>query len=123
MLTKKEKVWLERRKYPCVHCVHYGRTCDTTPLPEGYSCEWMDLDVDDPDFEDAAEFEAKTALWLTHNACTFEEPCSYARGKSLRAPWVKGMCPHIPHKDGYCNRWCKLMTARLIVEQEMEKQQ
>ncbi len=113
MLTDQEKAWLERRKCPCLHCSNHGVACGYS-LFEKATCEWLDLDVDEPDYKDAAEFEARVALWLVHNGRLFEEPCSYQR---------KCKCPHIPHKRGYCNRWCKLMTARLAVEQEMEKQQ
>lgn len=90
------------------------------------TCEWLDLDVDEPDYKDAAEFEARVALWVTHNGCpNFDPPCAYM--KSNPYPYMSwketgGECPHIPHKEGYCNRWCKLMTARLAVEQEMEEQ-
>ena len=112
MLSKKERVWLERRKNPCVHCVHYGLDCDKDGTLPGNVCAWLELDVGDPDYKDAAEFEARVALWLVHNGRLFEEPCSYQR---------KCKCPHLPFKRGYCNRWCKLMTARLAVEREMEK--
>lgn len=114
MLTKAEKAWLERRKSPCLHCSNHEKACCGYVLPPGASCEWIDLDIDEPDYKDAAEFEARVALWLADKGRLFEEPCSYQR---------KCRCPHLPFKRGYCNRWCKLMTARLVVEKEMEEQQ
>lgn len=125
MLTDQEKAWLERRKCPCLHCSNHGVACGYS-LSEKATCEWLDLDVDEPDYKDAAEFEARVALWVTHNGCpNFDPPCAYM--KSNPYPYMSwketgGECPHIPHKKGYCNRWCKLMTARLAVEQEMEEQ-
>ena len=127
MLTKQEKAWLERRKSPCLHCSNHGVACGFS-LSEKATCEWLDLDVDEPDYKDAAEFEARVALWVTRNGCpNFDPPCAYL-DSSNPYPYMTwketgGECPHIPHKRGYCNRWCKLMTARLAVEQEMEKQQ
>lgn len=117
MLTEQEKKLLEQSKNLCSRCewnqydnpcIRYGR--------RGLSgkCPGFEPRDHKSDFEDAAEFEARVALWLVHNGRLFEEPCSYQR---------KCKCPHIPHKKGYCNRWCKLMTARLAVEQEMEEQQ
>lgn len=126
MLTDQEKAWLERRKCPCLHCSNHGVACGYS-LSEKVTCEWLDLDVDEPDYKDAAEFEARVALWVTHNGCpNFDPPCAYMKSKPYPyMSWKEtgGECPHIPHKRGYCNRWCKLMTARLAVEQEMEKQQ
>lgn len=125
MLTDQEKAWLERRKCPCLHCSNHGVACGYS-LSEKATCEWLDLDVDESDYKDAAEFEARVALWVTHNGCpNFDPPCAYM--KSNPYPYMSwketgGECPHIPHKRGYCNRWCKLMTARLAVEQEMEEQ-
>lgn len=127
MLTDQEKEWLERRKCPCLHCSNHGVACGYS-LSEKATCEWLDLDVDEPDYKDAAEFEARVALWVTHNGCpNFDPPCVYL-DSSNPYPYMSwkdtgGECPHLPHKRGYCNRWCKLMTARLAVEQEMEKQQ
>lgn len=127
MLTEQEKAWLERRKSPCLHCSNHGVACGFS-LSEKATCEWLDLDVDEPDYKDAAEFEARVALWLVHNGCPmFDPPCAYL-DSSNPYPYMTwketgGECPHIPHRRGYCNRWCKLMTARLAVEQEMEKQQ
>ena len=104
MLTEQEKAWLERRKSPCLHCSNHGVAC-------GYSLS-----------------EKATCEWLVHNGCPmFDPPCAYL-DSSNPYPYMTwketgGECPHIPHRRGYCNRWCKLMTARLVVEQEMEKQQ
>ena len=64
MLSKKERVWLERRKNPCVHCSNYGKACGYTLHPEA-TCAWIDLDVADPDYKDAAEFEARVAALLS----------------------------------------------------------
>ena len=112
MLTDQEKAWLERRKNLCVRCIHKARGYTLGKTEGKRKCNFFDMYPDESDYRDAAEFEARVALWLVHNGRLFEEPCSYQR---------KCKCPHIPHKRGYCNRWCKLMTARLAVEREMEK--
>lgn len=129
MLTEQEKKLLEQSKNLCSRCewnqydnpcIRYGR--------RGLSgkCPGFDPRDHKSDFEDAAEFEARVALWVTHNGCpNFDPPCAYTQSKPYPyMSWKEtgGECPHIPHKRGYCNRWCKLMTARLAVEQEMEEQ-
>ena len=120
MLSKKERVWLERRKNPCVHCSNYGKACGYTLHPEA-TCAWIDLDVADPDYKDAAEFEARVAALLaTREFKWLEYPCEYD----------DDTCHHIPCPPGedraehrlWCRRWCKLKIARLAVEQEMEEQ-
>ena len=119
MLSKKERVWLERRKNPCVHCSNYGKACGYTLHPEA-TCAWIDLDVADPDYKDAAEFEARVAALLaTREFKWLEYPCEYG----------DDTCHHIPCPPGedraehrlWCRRWCKLKIARLAVEREMEK--
>lgn len=119
MLTEQERAWLERRKSPCLHCSNHGVACGYS-LSEKATCEWLDLDVDEPDYKDAAEFEARVAALLsTREFRWLEYPCEYG----------DDMCHHIscpPGKDHaehrlWCRRWCKLKIARLMIEKEMEE--
>lgn len=118
MLTEQERAWLERRKNPCVHCVHNGRTCDTaTSLPEGLPCEWFEFDVEDPDYQDAAEFEARVAALLakdTRTGCLRPSGCFWLTKNKYRT-----QCP--PKMDRpNCNKiHCSLYLARIAAEKEM----
>lgn len=118
MLTKKELVWLERRKSMCGNCKHYGLRCGYC-LPEGAVCKYMELDVEDPDYKDAAEFEARVALWLakdTGTDCLRSSGCSWYTKNKRRT-----QCP--PGLDiDKCDRiHCSLYLARLKAEKEMEE--
>lgn len=127
MLTEQEKAWLERRKNLCSKCIHKALGCILGKSEGKRECIFFDADLGELDYKDAAEFEARVALWVTHNGCpNFDHPCWYL-DSSRPYPYMSwkgtgGECPHIPYKHGYCNRWCKLMTARLAVEKEMEKE-
>ena len=65
-LTEQEREWLERRKNLCLHCSRYGRLCSKKAEAYG-KCMALNLEVGDPDYRDAAEFEARVALWLAVN--------------------------------------------------------
>lgn len=126
-LTEQEKAWLERRKNLCSKCIHKALGCILGKSEGKRECIFFDADLGELDYKDAAEFEARVALWVTHNGCpNFDRPCVYL-DSSNPYPYMSwkgtgGECPHLPYKRGYCNRWCKLMTARLAVEKEMEKE-
>lgn len=121
MLTDQEKAWLERRKSPCLHCSNRGRACGYSPLPAGAACAWIDFDVEDPDYKDAAEFEARVAALLaTQRFKWLEYPCEYGDDTCHHLPCPPGK-EFAPHRL-WCRRWCKIKFARLAVEQEMEEQ-
>lgn len=119
MLTEQEKAWLESRKSPCLHCSNHGRACGYA-LPPGACCAWIDLDVAEPDYRDAAEFEARVAALLaTQYFKWFEHPCECGDGTCHHLPCPPGK-EYAPHRL-WCRRWCKIKHARLMIEKEMEK--
>ena len=119
MLTEQEKAWLERRKNLCLHCSNRGKACGYTLHPEA-TCAWIDLDVAEPDYKDAAEFEARVALWLakdTRTGCLRPSGCSwYTKGTRRRT-----QCPPGLDIDKCDKAHCSLYLARLKAEKEMEK--
>ena len=112
MLTEAEKKWLGNREF--ANAVDYGAySCP--------SCWWLNKELEecilrrclrfDPDYQDAAEFEARVAAKLSR--MDWEDvPC--AHGMSLFCPKKGG--PHIN-----CGAWCLMREARLAVEAEMEQ--
>ena len=120
MLTEQEKAWLERRKSPCVHCSNHGKACCGYFLPAGATCAWIDLDVAEPDYKDAAEFEARVAALLsTREFRWLEYPCEYGDDTCHHISCPPGK-DHAEHRL-WCRRWCKLKIARLMIEKEMEE--
>lgn len=121
-LTEQEKAWLERSKNLCSKCIHKALGCILGKSEGKRECIFFDADLGEPDYRDAAEFEARVALWVATNYFKwFERPCKFENG----------VCPHlscISGKKSACRpkwglSWCKLKTARLAVEEEMEKEQ
>lgn len=120
MLTEQEKAWLERRKSPCVHCSNHGKACCGYFLPAGATCAWIDLDVAEPDYRDAAEFETRVAALLsTREFRWLEYPCEYGDDTCHHISCPPGK-DHAEHRL-WCRRWCKLKIARLMIEKEMEE--
>ena len=102
MLTKQEKKWLkerENRPAPCGDRQEDCRGCLSR------FCILM------PDYQDAAEFEARVAAKLT-----LKEPCPLPEHADLDD------CPYfIEHEESaFSCRWCRLKRARIAVEEEME---
>ena len=117
MLTEQEKAWLERRKSPCVHCSNHGKACCGYFLPAGATCAWIDLNVAEPDYRDAAEFEARVAALLakdTRTGCLRPSGCFWLTKNKYRT-----QCP--PKMDRpNCNKiHCSLYLARIAAEKEM----
>lgn len=117
-LNAQEKEWLVRRKNLCARCStsyrgrpyfcgrwRYGKCIDFDPK----SC--IDVNVD---FEDAAEFEARVAIWLLDHDHE-DVPC--AHGMDIFCPR-----PRPPFVDKGCGKWCLLRCARLVIEQEMNNE-
>lgn len=121
-LTEQEKAWLESRKNLCSKCIHRALGCILGKNEGKRKCYFFDADLGESDYKDAAEFEARVALWLAVNYFKwFERPCKFGNG----------VCPHlscISEKKSACRPkwglpWCKIKFARLAVEREMEKEQ
>lgn len=63
-LTEQEKAWLERRKNLCSKCIHKALGCILGKSEGKRECIFFDADLGESDYKDAAEFEARVALWL-----------------------------------------------------------
>ena len=63
-LTEQEKAWLERRKNLCSKCIHRTLGCILGKVKGKTKCNFFDADLGELDYKDAAEFEARVALWL-----------------------------------------------------------
>lgn len=110
MLTEHEKQWLEERKQYiqrfysetfCKYCYYFKE------IPKGWACDADICPTDrrDHDYEDAAEFEARVAAKLA---------------KECSAWWPCGEVDECI--SGQPCRECHLKHARLVVEEEMEKE-
>lgn len=108
MLTEAERKWLGNREF--ANAVNYGAySCP--------SCWWLNKELEecilrrclrfDPDYQDAAEFEARVAAKLANCDGAFQ-PCHRAR------------CPEGATSASACTP-CRLKHARLAVETEMEQ--
>lgn len=111
MLTEAEKKWLGNREF--ANAVNYGAySCP--------SCWWLNKELEecilrrclrfDPDYQDAAEFEARVAARLTD-----------------KPPYAFGFCQLCKYNSHGCQKLrmplkqCRLKHARLAVEAEMEQ--
>ena len=111
MLTEAEKKWLEERErtelthglYSCAHCWHCTIERD---LYHGYCTASEDYCLIEPDFRDAAEFEARVAAKLAY--FDIYRPCA-----------DDGRCIELPMP---CQS-CRIKHARLAVEAEMEQEE
>jgi hypothetical protein len=113
MLTEAEKKWLGDREqveianglYSCAHCKLFSNIYS---VYTGYCIgEYAECPIV-PDFQDAAEFEARVAAKLTGlNAA--ELPC-----------YPNFLCPFSAKNLGIGCKDCFLKHARLAVEEEME---
>lgn len=120
MLSEAEKKWLEDREqveianglYSCAHCQLFSNTYS---VYTGYCIgEYAECPIV-PNFRDAAEFEARVAmkLALTHDG---PEPCE--RNEEVKhCPWAKRVI-----EGKMTCKFCRLKHARLVVEEEMEKE-
>lgn len=121
MLTEKDRKWLEERAVEsceaCRSCREvFCDACARDPGPKVLAVDFFSLSGCDlyPDWEDAAEFEARVAAKL---ARTFDGP----------APCERGEIKHFPYESNGIGsritcRWCRLKHARLAVEAEMKKE-
>ena len=116
MLTEQEKKWLEFRKNVCFRCKKRRQTCSLQLrddcLKVGYPIRDLAM-MFQPDYADAAEFEARVAEKLT-----LKEPCPLPENADLDD------CPYSyfieDEESAFSCRWCRLKRARIAVEQEME---
>jgi hypothetical protein len=118
MLTDAERKWLqERENVPLFQCekyceYHVGKNsyfeCTYSPA---LSQEWCKNDAGNQDWKDAAEFEARVAVYLAKSPC-------------LTCPDNPRNCPreNTPEKGRPFLEACRMKHARIAVEQEMEQE-
>ena len=115
MLDAKTLQWLEHRKITCNRC---GMKLCILPRQGTFTGECarfrvkatgMERGVLIEDFQDAAEFEARVAVYLTGHDVE-DVPCAHG---------MVFFCPKPPFMGKDCTKWCLLRDARLAVEQEM----
>lgn len=110
MLTEKEKRWLEFRKNVCFRCKKRRQTCSLQLrddcLKVGYPIRDLAM-MFQPDYADAAEFEARVAARLAGAWAIGEDMC------------FNNHC-QLFDKDR-CTA-CYLKNARIAVEEEMENE-
>ena len=114
MLTEKEKEWMERRKknekeYGSVYCPYCEQFNPEWDLYLGYCNNSIDCPLTEHDFRDAAEFEARVAEKLARNICIY---CPDAVARKS--------CPSAFEYPRRTGERCRLMHARIAVEQEMD---
>lgn len=105
MLTEAEKKWLKKKSYYKQFPVNCYKTYKCSECPHKETCYlWPN------DFKDAAEFEARVAVYLAKSACLV---CPDNR---------HGGCPtrEIAAHGREHVEACRLKHARLAVEAEME---
>ena len=108
MLDEKTLGWLEKRKCLCLRCYNF-RDCLHLGRDFKNCSDFYRYDIQ-PDFRDAAEFEARVAAKLTKMDIE-DVPCAHG---------MKLFCPKKNGPDVYCGAWCLVREARLAVEEEMD---
>lgn len=125
MMSKQVMDWMETRKRfqnkkgwkgaYCQHCCYRLQAVVNDEKQEWCSGFSFVCPLEEPTYrkiKDAAEFEARVALWLLDH--DFEDvPC--AHGMDIFCPR-----PRPPFVDNGCGKWCLLRCARLAVEQEID---
>lgn len=135
MLDDKTLEWLKNREldciesgyYSCGHCPHHT---DDWNVWTGHC--WIDIGtcpIELPDWKDCADFEARLNKHLIEGE-EIDKPCSHLP-KPLACPYPKKLlepgedisphCPFTKKWDTPCE-WCSLKELRLLVEEEMEKE-
>ena len=65
MLTEQEKKWLEKRKKRCERCTHYSPNIVWCQCIHNFKTDAYSLE---PNYRDAAEFEASVSRYIAENA-------------------------------------------------------
>ena len=125
MLDKETLEWLERRQNLCTHCYkreycrsgnrHNFNTVECRfwePLAPGSRLKNIIYD-----FQDAAEFEARVAEYMSHRSnCTVPE-CTLERDLEDGLQYCR---PYTEH--GIKCAECRLKSARIIIESQMDSE-
>lgn len=117
MLTNAKREWLVRRKNFCFRCFSGFKIGHVTNILTALKKIVQNLiqrcaSPENVDFEDAAEFEARVAAYLSRLAIEQPWPDLWPECISCKR--------HAKDGDAACLP-CVLKDARLIVEDEMEK--
>ena len=119
MLTEAEKKWLEERKLPCNRCKAPKAECDKLYNSKG-SCWCAGALLKpigyrlNPNYSDAAEFEARVAVKLARSAWKVK-PCALGM-----CPISVERCKLVCEDKADALPHCRLLLARFAVEAEME---
>lgn len=115
MLDANTLKWLEQREITCNRCGaricclprqgKFTGECDHFKV----KAQGMENGVLREDFQDAAEFEARVAVYLAGHGVE-DVPCAHG---------MIFFCPNPPFMGKDCTKWCLLRDARLAVEREM----
>ena len=112
MLTEAEKKWLEERQDKGEYNFYYCQYCNKIPsiVTGGLCAGPCPMYPGGFEYQDAAEFEARVAARLAKSPC-------------LTCPDNKqgGCCTRKMARGRDVVEVCRLKHARLVVEQEMEK--
>lgn len=110
MLTEQEKKWLEFRKNVCFRCKKRRQTCSLQLrddcLKVGYPIRDLAM-MFQPDYADAAEFEARVSRCIAENASELDM-----------------ISNNLQFLDGFKAKslaWYILREARIAVEEEMDE--
>lgn len=104
MLTEKEKRWLEKRKKRCERCTHYSPNIVWCQCIHNFKTDAYSLE---PNYHDAAEFEARVSRYIAENASEL-----YFGSNSWQ------------FLDGFKAKslaWYILWEARIVVEEKMDQ--
>lgn len=125
-LTESEKKWLAERKkeeeFVVIRYLSGGRRRGFFRKSKGVSLK--------PDWKDCAEFEARLNKRLIEGE-EIDKPCSHLP-KPLACPYPKKLLepgedisPHCPFTKKWNTpcEWCSLKELRLLVEEEMEREE
>lgn len=64
-LTEQERKWLEKRKKRCERCTHYSPNIVWCQCMHNFKTDAYSLE---PNYRDAAEFEARVSRYIAENA-------------------------------------------------------
>lgn len=110
MLTEQERKWLELRKNVCFRCKKRRQTCSLSLREDcrkaGYPIRDLAM-MCQPDYRDAAEFEARVSRCIAENASELDM-----------------ISNNLQFLDGFKAKslaWYILREARIAVEEEMDQ--
>lgn len=104
MLTEQERKWLEKRKKRCERCTHYSPNIVWCQCIHNFKTDAYSLE---PNYHDAAEFEARVSRCIAENASELDM-----------------ISNNLQFLDGFKAKslaWYILRETRIAVEEEMDE--